>query len=147
MKTLTILILAALLSACGGAPSSSTADSSAPTGTGSGGGTGGTGGSGGSGGGPATHVYQMQVTANDADFTYAPAIIGTNGNENNPGLETVNGVGNTQTYQLTDTQANFQITGVSATNNAFSVSVVVLKDGVQMVSWTIGVGVSEQINE
>lgn len=142
MKTLIALIAALLLSACGGAPSGPTASDTStgtlsvapipapvvPV-------------------GPATHVYEMKVTANDADFTFAPAIIGTNGNENNPGPKTVLGIGNSLTLQLTDTQANLQITGVSATNNAFSVDVVVLKDGVPMVSWTIGVGVSEQINE
>lgn len=140
MKTLLLLTIAALLSACGGAPGSSASPvADSPTGSNPVGG-----GSGGSGGAaPTTHNCEMDVTGNDPDFTFAPAIIGTNANENNPGPQAIN-FGQTRTYTLVDTSCDFQITGVSASNGAFTVSVVVKVDGTQVAQWQIAVGISEE---
>jgi len=141
MKTISMLLLATLLSACGGAPCGSGA-SDTSTGTGSGGGSGG--GSGRGGAGPATHVYEMDVTCQGTDFQYAPAIFGVGANQLSPGPQSCVS-GQTLTYTLTDTQADLQITGNGdhENNPGFYVSVVILKDGVQVLSWNVGTGVSQ----
>lgn len=89
------------------------------------------------------HTYEMQVTGQDTDFNFAPVILGTNSNQVSPGPQTVV-LGQTLSYTITDSQADFQMTGISdvENNGAFYVSVVVLKDGVPVVSFNVGVGIS-----
>jgi hypothetical protein len=123
-----ILIASLLVSACGSA-SGGGAGSGAPASNAP---------------GSDQHVYTMQVTGQDTDFNFSPVLTGTNGNSVSPGVETVN-LGQTKTYTITDSQADIQITGISdvENNNAYYVSVVLLKDGVEILSWNIGVGISE----
>lgn len=131
MKTL-ILLFTLILTACGGASGNGSNGSNIiPQATSD---------------GITTHAYLLTVTANDSDFTFAPALIGTNGNENNPGPRTVTGVGNTLSFNLTDSHANIQITGISSSNNAFSATARVYKDNALMQTWQINVGTSQQVN-
>lgn len=139
MKTLIALIAALLLSACGGAPSGPTASDTStgtvsvapipapvvPV-------------------GPATHVYEMDVTCQGTDFQFAPAIFGVGANQLSPGPQSCVS-GQTLVYTLTDTQADVQITGNGdhENNPGFYVSVVILKDGVPVLSWNVGTGVSQ----
>lgn len=133
MKTITLIFVAGLLSACGAASGGGSGGPASAIGVNPVGG----------GGAPANLNCEMDVTGNDNDFNFAPAIIGTGANEVNPGPQLVN-FGQTKVYSLVDTSCDFQITGIGASNGAFTVSVVVKVDGIQVAQWQVGVGVSEE---
>ena len=91
------------------------------------------------------HTYKMVISTPDPDFHFAPVILGSGTNQNSPGPQWVY-LGSPVSYEITDTQADFQISGIGDVegNNAFYVDVVLYKDGVAFESWQIAVGVYEE---
>lgn len=87
-----------------------------------------------------THTFEMQVTTNDiVDFSFSPVLNGTDGSSLSPGLEHVV-IGQTKTYMLDAPSADLQVSAVNGSNPAYFVTVIVLKDGVQINSQTLGNG-------